>query len=120
MGPRETEVSHLEDEKGLPIELAQTINEGFQAGIGKMLSVNDNYGSEAMRAVILDEVNDLRRAVLRLVGRLVRGDRCFDRLQPAAAEHRVAAAQPWGHSNSGAAAVRRQGLRGAAEGRYSL
>lgn len=79
MGIRQSGESRLEDERGLPLDLAQIINDGFQSSIGKMLSVNDNYGSETMRSVILDEVNDLRRSTLSLAGRLLRGDWGQDR-----------------------------------------
>lgn len=85
---RGSEESRLSDEKGLPIDLAQSINDRFQSSIGKMLSVNDNYGSETMRSVILDEVNDLRRVVLALAGRLLRGVDHQGRLQPTSTKHR--------------------------------
>ena len=85
---RGSEESRLPDEKGLPLAVAQGINDRFQSSIGKMLSVNDNYGSETMRSVILDEVNDLRRVVLALAGRLLRGDGHQGRLQPASTKHR--------------------------------
>lgn len=56
---------------GLPLELEESINEVFVASMGRALSVNDSYGSPAMREIILDETNALRRYTLGLVRRLL-------------------------------------------------
>ncbi len=67
-------ISQLPDEAGLPRTLAEGINEVFVASIGRTLSVNDSYGSPAMREIVLDEINGLRRYVLGLARRLLDGD----------------------------------------------
>lgn len=52
------------DYESVPRQLREHVNSVFLASIGKVLSVNDNFGSPTMREAVLDEVNNLRRYTL--------------------------------------------------------
>ena len=51
----------------IPREVAERINNASISAIGRMLSVNDNYGSQVMREAVLEEMNGYRRFVLSVV-----------------------------------------------------
>lgn len=85
-------IARLQDERVLPRELEESINGGFNKAIKRIMDTNDSYGSRVMREVILDEVNELRRAVLDLVKRIYRGNSDNSRLLAAEAADRTATA----------------------------
>lgn len=61
----------------IPRELAEVINNAFVSSMGRILSVNDNYGSLVMREAVLNEVNGLRRFVLVIMEKVASNSRSF-------------------------------------------
>lgn len=63
----------LSDRLGLPRSLAERINDAFSGAMGRILAVNDIYGTRVMRETVLDETNNLRRFVLGMARQLLDG-----------------------------------------------
>lgn len=63
----------LSDRLGVPRPLAERINDAFNGAMGRILAVNDIYGTRVMRETVLDETNSLRRFVLGMARQLLNG-----------------------------------------------